>query len=90
MHSTNKNTHAIVISVTLATVVGSFALAAQDRYTLKIPERLAWSEFRGYETWQNVAVSQTETNLKVIAANDVMIYAYIGEAFLTMVGQFGL
>jgi hypothetical protein len=57
-------------------VVGSLALAAQDRYALKIPDGLAWSEFRGYETWQNVAVSQTETSLKVIAANDVMMAAY--------------
>ena len=71
-----KNIHAIVISLALATVVGSLALAAQDRYTLKIPDGLAWSEFRGYETWQDVAVSQTETSLKVIAANDVMIKAY--------------
>jgi hypothetical protein len=57
-------------------VVGSLALAAQDRYTLKIPDGLAFSEFRGYETWQQVAVSQTETSLKAIAANDVMISAY--------------
>jgi hypothetical protein len=52
------------------------ALAEQDRYTLKIPDGLAWSDFRGYETWQDVAVSQTESSLKVIAANDVMINAY--------------
>jgi hypothetical protein len=71
-----KNIHAIVIGVALATVVGGLSLAAQDRYTLKIPNGLAWSEFRGYETWQNVAVSQTETSLKVIAANDAMINAY--------------
>jgi hypothetical protein len=37
------------------------ALAAEDKYTLKIPDGLSWSEFRGYETWQDVAVSQTET-----------------------------
>ena len=72
----SKNILAIAISVALPIVVGSLALAAQDRYTLKIPDGLAWSEFRGYETWQNVAVSQTETSLKVIAANDVMINAY--------------
>jgi hypothetical protein len=72
----SKNILAIVISALLPIVVGSLAFAAQDRYTLKIPEGLAWSEFRGYETWQDVAVSQTETSLKVIAANDVMINAY--------------
>ena len=62
--------------LTSIAVLGSVALAAQDRYTLKIPDGLAWSEFRGYEDWRNVAVSQTETSLKVIAANDAMINAY--------------
>ena len=72
----SKSILAIAISVALPIVVGSLALAAQDRFTLKIPDGLAWSDFRGYETWQNVAVSQTESSLKVIAANDVMINAY--------------
>jgi hypothetical protein len=72
----SKNVRAIIISVAPLLVVGGLALAAQDRYTLKIPDGLAWSEFRGYETWQDVAVSQTETSLKVIAANDAMINAY--------------
>jgi hypothetical protein len=57
-------------------VLGSMAFAQQDRFTLKVPNGLAFSEFRGYETWQDVAVSQTETSLKVIAANDAMINAY--------------
>lgn len=71
-----KNVRAIAIGVALAAVAGGLALAAQDKYTLKIPNGLAWSEFRGYENWKNVAVSQTETSLKIIAANDVMIKAY--------------
>src|SRR5262245_48041600 len=71
-----KPGHTIGILVASLAVLGSVALAAQDRYTLQIPDGLAWSEFRGYETWQNVAVSQAETSLKVIAANDVMINAY--------------
>ena len=72
----SKNILALAISVALPLVVGSLALAAQDRYTLRIPDGLAFSEFRGHETWQNVAVSQTESSLKVIAANGVMINAY--------------
>jgi hypothetical protein len=66
----------IVINGVLLVFAGSLALAQQDRYTLKIPDGLAWSEFRGYEDWRDVAVSQTETSLKVIAANDVMINAF--------------
>ena len=64
-----------IIAVSLA-VLGGMALAAQDRFTLKVPNGLAFSEFKGYETWQNVAVSQTENGLKVIAANPAMINAY--------------
>ena len=64
------------ILIVLLAVLGSMALAAQDRFTLKVPNGLAFSEFRGYETWQDVAVSQTEDGLKVIAANNAMINAY--------------
>jgi len=66
----------MVIIVILLAVLGSIALAAQDRYTLKVPNGLAFSKFRGYENWQYVAVSQTENGIKVIAANTVMINAY--------------
>jgi hypothetical protein len=40
----SKNVRPIVISVAPLLVVGGLALAAQDRYTLKIPDGLAWSE----------------------------------------------
>jgi hypothetical protein len=60
----------------LLAVSGGLALAAQDRSTLKAPDGLAFSDFSGYETWQDVAVSQTETSLKVIAANTEMIGAF--------------
>lgn len=65
----------MIIAVSLA-ALGGMALAAQDRYTLKVPNGLAFSEFRGYENWRDVAVSQTENGLKVIAANSPMINAY--------------
>jgi hypothetical protein len=41
-----------------------------------VPNGLAFSEFRGYEDWQAVAVSQPEGTLAVILANPVMIEAY--------------
>jgi hypothetical protein len=64
----------LIIAVMLA-VFGGMAIAAQDKYTLKLG-KLAFSDFRGYENWEDVAVSQTETQLKVIVANDVMMKAY--------------
>src|SRR5260370_4820317 len=67
---------AISIIVVLLAVLATMALAAEDRFTLIVPIGLAFSDFRVYETWQDVAVSQTENGLKVIAANDAMIGAY--------------
>jgi hypothetical protein len=70
-----SGTFAALAFVVLLAVFGSIALAQQDRYTLKLGE-LSFSDFRGYENWQNIAVSQTKTMLKVIVANDVMMQAY--------------
>src|ERR1700689_4605943 len=65
---------AILFAVFLA-VFGSMAIAAQDKYTLKLG-KLSFPDFRGYENWEDIAVSQTETLMKVIVANDVMMKAY--------------
>ena len=65
----------VVIAAVLA-VLGGKAISAQDKYTLQVPNGLAFSDFRGYEDWQVVAVSQTEELLKVMVANPVMIEAY--------------
>jgi len=56
--------------------LGAVAIAAQDKYTVSVPKGLAFSDFRGYENWQVVAVSQTDNLLKVMAANPTMIDAY--------------
>ena len=66
----------IMITAVSLALVGGMALAAQDKYTLQAPEGLAFSDFRGYEDWQVVSVSQTEELLKVMVANPVMIDAY--------------
>jgi len=73
---TRSPSSVIVIIAVLLAVFGSMGLAAQDKHTLKVPNGLEFSEFRGYEAWQNVAVSQTENGLKVIAANPAMMDAY--------------
>ena len=69
-----KSLPAIALAAT--TLAGGVALAAQDRSTLKVPDGLSFSEFKGYEAWQPVAVSQTPGSLKQIAANPAMIEAY--------------
>ena len=57
-------------------VAGGIALAAQDKYTVKVPGGLAFSEFKGFEGWEVVAVSQNAKLIDVIVANPVMIKAY--------------
>ncbi len=72
---TSKSMLTIGMTVVLA-VLGGTAISAQDKYTLQVPNGLAFSEFRGYEGWQTVSVSQTEDLIAVILANPVMIDAY--------------
>jgi hypothetical protein len=63
-----------IASVTLA-VLGGLAIAAQDKYTVKVPGGLAFSEFKGYESWQTIAISRNEKVMAVILGNPVMIDA---------------
>jgi Cytochrome P460 len=65
----------IAAGLVFPVVLGSIAFAAQDRYTLKLG-KLSFGDFEGYENWKSVAVSQTETFMKAILANDLMIDAY--------------
>jgi hypothetical protein len=53
------------------------ALAQQDKYTVTVPGGLAFSEFRGYEGWQVVSISQDGNLIAAILANPVMIDAYL-------------
>jgi hypothetical protein len=61
-------------------VLGAAALFAQgqgnDKYSLKSPSGIAFSDFRGYEDWSVVSSARTEEILKVIVANPKMIKAY--------------
>jgi Cytochrome P460 len=57
-------------------VLGGAAVSAQDKYSLKVPGGLAFSEFRGYEDWAVVAVHHTEDLIKVVVANPVAMNAY--------------
>jgi hypothetical protein len=74
-----KRMPTIAILTGVLTVAGGWAISAQDKYTLKVPNGLAFSEFRGYEAWQVVSISQ-DTNLNLMSAtlaNPVAIQAYL-------------
>jgi len=49
---------------------------ANDKYSLKSPGGIAFSDFRGYEDWSDVSSSRTDDRLKVIVGNPIMINAF--------------
>lgn len=57
-------------------VVAALASAPQDKYTLRVPGGLAFSEFRGYESWQAISMSRKETVVAITLGNPAMIDAY--------------
>jgi Cytochrome P460 len=64
------------ISVWTALLAAGVAISAQDRYTVQVPNGLAFSEFRGYEDWPVIAISENGGKIAVILGNPVMIDAY--------------
>ena len=66
----------IGIATVWLAVLGSHAISAQDKYTVKVPGGLAFSEFRGYETWPVISLSRNEKVVAVILGNPVMMDAY--------------
>src|SRR5271154_7013155 len=66
----------VFVAVFLSALV-ALALAAQDKYTVKVPNGLAFSEFRGYEAWQVISISQDGPLVAATLGNPVMIKAYM-------------
>jgi hypothetical protein len=61
----------------LAVLVAAALFAqGQDKYSLKSPSGIAFSDFRGYEDWALVSCASTNEVLKVIVGNPKMITAY--------------
>ena len=65
-----------VLVGTVAVFASVAGAAAQDKYSLKVPGGLAFAEFKGYESWETIAVSHNEHAIAVIVGNPVMINAY--------------
>jgi hypothetical protein len=64
------------ISASIAVLAAGVAISAQDKYALQVPNGLSFSEFRGYEDWPVIAISDNEGKLAVIVGNPAMIDAY--------------
>jgi hypothetical protein len=71
-----KSKLTIAIATAMLAVLGGAAGYAQDKYALKSPSGIAFSDFKGYEDWAVVSSARTDEVLKVIVANPTMIEAY--------------
>ena len=68
-----KSRLTIAIATAVLAVLGATTVYAQDKYSLKTPSGIAFSDFRGYEDWADVSSARTTEILKVIVANPTMI-----------------
>ena len=70
----------VATAMAVLAVLGAVALYAQsqdnDKYSLKSPSGIAFSDFRGYEDWAVVSSARTDERLKVIVGNPIMIKAF--------------
>ena len=71
-----KRALALGIGVASLAALGAIALAAQDRFTLKLPGGLAFADFRGYGDWQLISSAKTDDRMKVILGNPTIIAAF--------------
>jgi Cytochrome P460 len=69
-----------IAAVALLAILGGAVLNAKgqdtDKYSLKSPDGIAFSDFRGYEDWSTVSSARQAEVLKVIVANSAMIKAF--------------
>ena len=60
----------------MLTFFGAGVISAQDKYTVQVPGGLGFSEFRGYENWPVIAISENGGKIAVDPGNPTMIDAY--------------
>jgi len=69
-----------IVAATAVLAIVSAVLYAQgqerDKYSLRSPDGIAFSDFRGYEDWAVASSARTDEVQKVIVANPAMIRAY--------------
>ena len=69
-----------ILTIAIATVwfavLGGLAISAQDKYTVKVPGGLAFSEFKGYEDWPAISMSRNDRVVAITVGNSVMMDAY--------------
>ena len=63
------------ILVSVFVLAAGVAISAQDKYTVEVPGGLPFSEFRGYEDWSVIAISENGGKIAAIMGNPEMIAA---------------
>ena len=66
----------VAAKLVVLAVVSGIATSAQDKYTLKLPDGVAFSDFKGYEDWRLISTSKTDDRMKVILGNPTIIAAF--------------
>jgi hypothetical protein len=64
------------LAVFVASVADYAAGAEDDKYSLKVPGGLSFSEFKGYESWEIISTSVSDIVIAVTVGNPTMINAY--------------
>src|SRR3954467_5643910 len=72
----SKNILKVAAAAAVLAALGTAVYAqVSDKYSLKSPSGIAFSDFKGYEDWPVVSSARTDEVLKVIVANPIMIEA---------------
>src|SRR5579863_4139684 len=73
-----RRMRATTIAALLALSATAVAISSStpDKYTLKVPNGLAFAEFKGYEDWPVIAISENGGLIAAILGNREMIEAY--------------
>ena len=70
----------VLLAFSVLAVLGGRAVFAQDagqaKYSVRVPNGLAFSEFRGYESWEVITMSANARVVAVTVGNPAMIEAY--------------
>ena len=67
---------AILIIAAGAAALGGSAISAQDKYALQVPGGLAFADFKGFEDWSVISISENGGKFAVIMGNPMMIDAF--------------
>jgi hypothetical protein len=65
-----------IMTVAAVALMSASAGSSADKYSLQVPNGLAFAEFKGYEGWQTISISQNGGRFAVILGNSITIDAY--------------